>query len=80
MNGTPGRIRTCGLLLRRQTLYPSELQAHTQEVYRYADIVVKLAIVRVERNPAILAALCRLEADATLRNQDNAVGNPNGQR
>src|SRR5947208_16949114 len=26
--GTPGRIRTCDLLLRRQTLYPSELQAH----------------------------------------------------
>src|SRR5690349_8803076 len=25
--GTPGRIRTCDLLLRRQTLYPSELQA-----------------------------------------------------
>ena len=27
LNGTPGRIRTCDLLLRRQTLYPSELQA-----------------------------------------------------
>ena len=27
-NGTPGRIRTCDLLLRRQPLYPSELQAH----------------------------------------------------
>ena len=26
--GTPGRIRTCDLLLRRQPLYPSELQAH----------------------------------------------------
>ena len=29
--GTPGRIRTCDLLLRRQTLYPSELQA---QIYR----------------------------------------------
>ena len=28
LDGTPGRIRTCDLLLRRQTLYPSELQAH----------------------------------------------------
>ena len=25
--GTPDRIRTCGLLLRRQTLYPAELRA-----------------------------------------------------
>jgi hypothetical protein len=32
-SGTPGRIRTCGLLLRRQTLYPSELQAHADKVY-----------------------------------------------
>src|SRR3990172_1720128 len=28
MAGTPERIRTSDLLLRRQTLYPSELQAH----------------------------------------------------
>jgi hypothetical protein len=27
--GTPGKIRTCGLLLRRQALYPSELRAHS---------------------------------------------------
>ena len=26
-NGAPGRIRTCDLLLRRQTLYPAELRA-----------------------------------------------------
>ena len=26
-NGTPGRIRTCDHLLRRQMLYPTELQA-----------------------------------------------------
>ena len=26
--GTPNRIRTCGLLLRRQLLYPAELWAH----------------------------------------------------
>ena len=29
--GTPGRIRTCDLLLRRQPLYPSELQAHATD-------------------------------------------------
>ena len=27
LNGAPGRTRTCGLLLRRQTLYPAELRA-----------------------------------------------------
>ena len=27
-NGTPGRSRTCDLLLRRQALYPAELRAH----------------------------------------------------
>lgn len=26
-DGTPGRIRTCDLLLRRQALYPAELRA-----------------------------------------------------
>jgi hypothetical protein len=31
IDGTPGRIRTCDLLLRRQPLYPSELQAHMAE-------------------------------------------------
>ena len=37
--GTPGRIRTCDLLLRRQPLYPSELQAHIIE----AKLLVKTA-------------------------------------
>ena len=27
-NGDPGRIRTCGLLIRSQTLYPAELRSH----------------------------------------------------
>ena len=26
INGVPGRIRTCDMLLRRQPLYPAELQ------------------------------------------------------
>lgn len=29
--GTPGRVRTCGLQLRRLSLYPSELRAHSGE-------------------------------------------------
>src|SRR6188508_1829513 len=29
-NGAPGRIRTCGLWLRRPTLYPAELRARTR--------------------------------------------------
>src|SRR5262245_30355915 len=28
LNGTPDKIRTCDLLLRRQALYPAELRAH----------------------------------------------------
>jgi hypothetical protein len=33
-SGTPGRIRTCDLLLRRQTLYPAELRVHVTRFYR----------------------------------------------
>jgi hypothetical protein len=29
LSGTPGPIRTADLLLRRQTLYPAELRAHS---------------------------------------------------
>jgi hypothetical protein len=39
--GTPGRIRTCDLLLRRQTLYPSELQAHDEMSVSLAPFRVK---------------------------------------
>ncbi len=28
VNGAPGRIRTSGLLIRSQSLYPAELRAH----------------------------------------------------
>ena len=31
-DGTPGGARTPGLLLRRQLLYPTELQAHMERV------------------------------------------------
>ena len=36
-SGAPGEIRTPDLLLRRQSLYPAELRAHTDKlVYRAA--------------------------------------------
>jgi hypothetical protein len=34
-NGAPGEIRTPGLLLRRQPLYPAELRAHQQTAIGY---------------------------------------------
>ncbi len=33
--GVPQRIRTPGLLIRSQTLYPAELAAHIRELYYY---------------------------------------------
>ena len=40
--GTPERIRTSDLLLRRQTLYPAELRVHVNQFYRIcADCLVK---------------------------------------
>ena len=30
--GAPDKIRTCGLWLRRPTLYPTELRAHQREL------------------------------------------------
>ena len=33
-NGAPRKIRTPGLLIRSQTLYPAELAAHKDELYR----------------------------------------------
>ena len=35
---TPDRIRTCGLLLRRQTLYPAELRARFAMAARPPDL------------------------------------------
>ena len=32
LSGTPGRSRTCDLLIRSQTLYPAELRAHCEEL------------------------------------------------
>ena len=33
LNGAPGRIRTCDHLLRREMLYPAELQALLEDFY-----------------------------------------------
>ena len=32
-NGAPCRIRTCGVLIRSQTLYPAEVRAHSNKGY-----------------------------------------------
>jgi hypothetical protein len=36
-NGAPGPTRTGGLLIRSQTLYPTELRAHTIAAQHYSD-------------------------------------------
>ena len=42
--GTPGRIRTCDLRLRKPTLYPTELRAHLARLFFYTrSVVVNLA-------------------------------------
>ena len=33
--GAPGKTRTCDLLIRSQTLYPTELRAHSVESILY---------------------------------------------
>jgi hypothetical protein len=35
LDGAPGKTRTCDLLIRSQTLYPTELRAHTAESILY---------------------------------------------
>src|SRR5687768_9124725 len=54
INGTPGRIRTCGLRLRKPTLYPTELRALrlssyyicTDYVsYRYGEVTERLKVL-----------------------------------
>ena len=41
-NGVPGRIRTAGVLLRRQTLYPAEVRRH--------KLIENLSIVYHKKN------------------------------
>jgi hypothetical protein len=40
-SGAPGKTRTCDLLIRSQTLYPTELRAHTAELILYKDPVFR---------------------------------------
>ncbi len=47
-NGTPGRIRTCGLRIRSPLLYPTELQAHI------ANSLITHVRIRVHRNAGLL--------------------------
>jgi hypothetical protein len=37
-NGAPGEIRTPGLLVRSQTLYPAELRAHSCRFWKYSTL------------------------------------------
>jgi hypothetical protein len=37
--GAPGRTRTCGLLVRSQSLYPAELRAHGPNIITRGDTV-----------------------------------------
>ena len=39
LNGAPGRIRTCGHLLRREMLYPAELQALLEDFYTLKSVL-----------------------------------------
>jgi hypothetical protein len=36
-SSAPGKTRTCDLLIRSQTLYPTELRAHFKETQYYSD-------------------------------------------
>ena len=43
LSGAPGQIRTGDPLLRRQTLYPTELRAHAWELIQFKAIVESIA-------------------------------------
>ena len=56
-SGAPGGIRTPGLLVRSQTLYPTELQAH---IHRNLTNSLKITTICWIRKPVwgVLALLC----------------------
>ena len=63
-NGAPDRIRTCGLRLRRPTLYPAELRAHTKKALgtrRWADLTSRCHPNPESRIPGFLARPAGLE-------------------
>jgi hypothetical protein len=42
--GAPGRTRTCGLLVRSQSLYPAELRAHKPEIIARNKLVIRTGL------------------------------------
>ncbi len=55
-NGAPCRIRTCGLLVRSQTLYPAELRAHGRGAISIAAFLVLPALLLAAAGAATDAA------------------------
>src|SRR3979490_3176680 len=53
-NGTPGKIRTCDLLLRRQALYPAELRARTH-MKNEIESLVQQRVYLISVEPATVA-------------------------
>jgi hypothetical protein len=51
-NGTPDKIRTCDLLLRRQALYPAELRAHKISASIWSIHYARLAPLLPDLDPA----------------------------
>ena len=56
--GAPDRIRTCGLWLRRPTLYPTELRAHQNALICLALRAVKAHAARAHLPGTIRARIC----------------------
>ena len=60
VDGAPSTTRTCDLLDRNQTLYPTELWARFKSgagAYRIADVSEYLAVRAVDREPVSLAEI-----------------------
>src|SRR5215212_4501800 len=75
--GAPGRIRTCGLWLRRPTLYPAELRALTgsakSEVRSSKSAETAWVPLRLRTSPFELS-FWRARQDSNLRPTDSKSG------
>lgn len=50
---TPGRIRTCDLLIRSQLLYPAELRGRVEEGCGFGEGIIPLGEKDVKRMPQV---------------------------
>ena len=55
--GAPGRIRTCGLLVRSQTLYPTELRAHALRGWNTFNVTFWAHVAQLSRLALLLFRL-----------------------